>query len=121
MEIMSPLSFVSTHIDLGEQWSGENSSLTYAYEVNFDTRIKEIKTNCGCFSAVLLVSGRAVDLPYDLKSGDGGEISAQFRSAGFSGRKLTGLEIVFSEKPSMALTAEVLLKKWFEIEPKVYL
>ena len=47
VKIVNPLIYASTHIDLGEQWSGENFSLTYAYEASVDARIKEIKTNCG--------------------------------------------------------------------------
>jgi|MDSW01.1.fsa_nt_gb hypothetical protein len=118
-EHAGPLMFVSSHIDLGEQWAGENFDLTYPYEVANDVMLNEIKTNCGCFSATLLIDGQAVDVPYYLKKGDVGEISVQFRSAGFSGVKATGLELIFSGQPSTSLTAEASLKKWFETEPEV--
>lgn len=114
------LSFAHPVQDLGELWAGEIHVLEFPFTVHGDAvRIDSALPDCGCLAPQVLVKGEAMKLPVSLAAGTEGILRVEYHTAGFQGRKFTGVDLK-GEGLGLPLKLEVQswLRPWFELEPR---
>lgn len=114
------LVFEQRVLDLGERWAGEIIPLEFPFEVvGSEVRIDSALPDCGCLSPELRVGGKKIPLGSVLAPGTKGVLSVAYHTAGFQGRKFTGVDL---EGEGIGLPGKVeiqsWLRPWFEITPR---
>jgi hypothetical protein len=106
--------------DLGELDSGPTIPLTFPFQVGQEAvRIDRLTPSCGCLRPRILVAGQEVPLGTEMAPGTKGVVAVDYATAGFLGRKFTGVKITGSG-PGLPAEVEVQswLRSWFEVEPR---
>ena len=107
-------------IDLGDRWAGEDIPLEFPFEiVGEGVVIESLLASCGCLGPEILVDGERVPFGQALPAGSRGTLRVLYRTAGFQGRKETGVEIL-GRGPGLPTRVEIdsWLKPWFVLEPQ---
>ncbi|MGB0952546.1 MAG: hypothetical protein ACPG31_04935 [Planctomycetota bacterium] len=114
------LSFTQPVQDLGELWAGEVHVLEFPFEVHGEAvRIETALPDCGCLAPQLLVNGTAMKLPVSLDAGTKGVLRVEYHTAGFQGRKFTGVDLTGAGAGlPMKLEVQSWLRPWFSVEPR---
>lgn len=115
------LHFETTLHDAGRMFAGPTVPLEYRFWNGPETvRITELDPNCGCLEPVLWVEGEAVRLPADVPPGGRGSVRVSFATAGFRGRKLSGVT-VRGEGPGLPIELKVdsILDTWLVPDPEI--
>jgi len=106
--------------DLGELDSGPTLELRFPFAVGEEgVMIDRLTPSCGCLRPRLVVAGADVALGTPIPAGSHGQLVVEFATAGFRGRKFTGVDIV-GRGPGLPAKIEVQswLRSWFTIEPQ---
>ncbi len=114
------LRFDPAVVDLGRVEAGDPIELRFPFVVaGRPVTVTELAPSCGCLAPRLVVDGRPLELPARLEPGTRGEVRTTFRTAGFSGRKDTGVT-VRGEGPGLPteLVVRSEIVPWFRAEPR---
>jgi len=108
-------------VDLGELWAGEVVALEFPFRVTgSEVRIDSALPDCGCLRPRLVVDGNEVPLGSVLAPGTRGILAVDYHTAGFQGRKFTGVDLTGSGIGLPAkLEVQSWLRPWFELTPRV--
>lgn len=114
------LSFEQPVIDLGELWAGEVVPLEFPFRVSgTEVRIDTALPDCGCLQPRLTVNGALVPLGTVLAPGTKGILAVDYHTAGFQGRKFTGVDLAGSGLGlPLKLEVQSWLRPWFEVTPR---
>jgi hypothetical protein len=107
-------------VDLGERWAGEIIPLEFPFTVvGSEVRIDGALPDCGCLSPEVRVDGKKVALGSVLAPGTEGVLFVEYHTAGFQGRKFTGVDLS-GEGVGLPGKVEVQswLRPWFEVNPR---
>ena len=121
------ISFAELERDLGRFYAGETLELTFPFEVHDEpVTLLRMEPDCGCLSPGVRVDGRPVTVRTDaegggwvLEPGTVGEIYVRYATAGYRGRKRTGLRL-YGTGPGLPaqLVVDSWLDSWFELNPE---
>ncbi len=107
-------------VDLGERWAGETIPLEFPFSVRQQgVRIEQALPECGCLAPTLWVDGQKLPWGQELVPGTKGKLVVEFHTAGFQGRKFTGVDLQ-GVGPGLPTKLEVhsWLRPWFELRPR---
>lgn len=113
------LAFAHERVDVGRMFAGPDVPLSFPFvNGSTDVRLDLIETSCGCVEPELFLDGVRVPLPATIAAGVSGEIRAVYRTAGYSGRKLTGLVLRgLGPRLPQKLEVDSILDAWLEFDP----
>lgn len=113
------LRFERERVDVGRMFAGPEVPLAFPF-VNGPSaiRLDQVDTSCGCVEPQLFLDGVLTPLPAEIPPGATGEIRAVYRTAGYSGRKLTGLVLRgLGARLPQQLEVDSILDLWLELDP----
>jgi hypothetical protein len=116
----SGLVFHQPVLDLGERWAGESLHLEFPFSVVAEpVRVDTALPDCGCLGPELWVEGVRVALGSEIAAGSEGVLKVDFNTAGFRGRKFTGVDLG-GDGPGLPVKVEIhsWLRSWFELQPQ---
>ncbi len=105
--------------DLGELDAGPTIPLSFPFEVGEEeVVIDRLTPSCGCLRPRVVVDGQEVPFGTPIPPGSRGNLLVDYATAGFQGRKFTGVDIV-GRGPGLPAKVEVRswLRSWFTLEP----
>lgn len=106
--------------DLGEMDSGPTVPLRFPFKVGKEAvRIDRLTPSCGCLRPRILVAGEEIPLGTELSPGTEGILAVDYATAGFLGRKFTGVKIT-GNGPGLPAEIEIRswLRSWFDVQPR---
>lgn len=114
------ISFQEPLVDLGELWAGEIRVLEFPFTVHGESvRVDSALPDCGCLAPQILVDGNPLQLPATLAAGEEGLLRVEYHTAGFQGRKFTGVDLA-GAGTGLPIKLEIRswLRPWFEVSPR---
>ncbi len=108
-------------VDVGRLFAGPTLPVVFPF-VNgpVPVAVDRLEPSCGCLEPQLIVEGQPLSVPGIVPPGAHGEVRTEYRTAGYAGRKVTGVA-VHGAGPGLPviLTVDSILDSWLEVEPQI--